>query len=192
MLTNGIPQGSHLASILFIIFINNIVDVTKNSQIWLYLNDIKIALEIVTPDDCKKLQKDLDNIREWCIRNGMKLNISKCAAISFRKSNFSKFFKYYLINQKLERVNSIKDPGIIFDSVLSFNEHINKIIIKANKMWAFIWRNTKHFMKWQSIRVIYLTLVRLILLYGSIRLLQARKTYLARAFHKVVSRGSIS
>ena len=42
------------------------------------------------------------------------------------------------MNQELIRVNSIKDLGIIFDSALKFNDHINKIIVKANKMWGFI------------------------------------------------------
>ena len=72
LMTNGIPQGSHLSSILFIIFINDIVNVITSSKIWLYLDDIKIALEIETLDDCKKLQKDLNNICDWCIKNGMK------------------------------------------------------------------------------------------------------------------------
>ena len=152
---------------MFILFINYINKVIKHSSIWLFMDDLKIANKIINIQDCINLQDDLYNIYSWCIRNDMKLNTTKCAIMKFWRSIFFKFYQYEINSVAIERVDTIRDLGIIFHSKLNFNLHINKVVAKANKMWSFIWRNTKEFKNWKSIRVLYFSLVRSVLLYGS-------------------------
>lgn len=61
----------------------------------------------------------------------------------------------------------MKDLGILFDYRLTFEAHITKTIRRAEKMWFFIVRNTICFSGWESIRYLYVTLIKSILLYGS-------------------------
>ena len=62
IIPNGIPQGSHLGPILLVIFINNIVDCSKNSDCWLFMDDLKFSNKIVTKQDSINLQEDINNV----------------------------------------------------------------------------------------------------------------------------------
>ena len=57
VLTSGIPQGSHMSGLLFILFINDLKQYVKHSELFMYMDDAKIALEIDTIDDCKKITR---------------------------------------------------------------------------------------------------------------------------------------
>ena len=167
LIPNGIPQGSHLGPILFIIFINSICSSIKHSKYWLFMDDLKFSYQIITPNDYLNLQEDINSVLKWAELNGMFLNMDKSVVISFTRSVFPLIADYYLNDSKLNRVNKIKDLGIVFDCKLSFNDHINFITCKANRTWGFIWRNTKFFKNWKSVRILYISLIRSILLYGS-------------------------
>ena len=167
IIPNGIPQGSHLGPILFIIFINSIVDCIKFSKSWLFMDDLKFSNKIVTEQDSLNLQKDFDEVQKWCIMNGMVLNDDKCAIVSFNRSIFPMNFNYRISGKQLKRLNKIRDLGNLFDTRLNFHDHMNDVIMRANRMWSFIWPNTKYFKTWKSIRILYLTLIRPVLLYAS-------------------------
>jgi hypothetical protein len=81
----GVPQGSHLGPLLFLVFVNDIVAHVKNSKVSMFADDLKIYKTIKNLYDVQVLQKDLDNIVEWCVDNGMILNPSKCVHISFTR-----------------------------------------------------------------------------------------------------------
>jgi len=84
----------------------------------------------------------------------------------FTHSKDPLLFNYLLFDQPVERVTSIKDLGIVFDSFLTFNGHIDAIVNKALKLLGFIKRNTKSFQGVNSIKTLYLSLVRSCLEYG--------------------------
>ena len=165
---SGVPQGSHLGPLLFLLFINDLALVDIYGDLLLFADDIKLFLEVGTANDCVWLQSDLLRIIKWCEENLFFLNFEKCFTITFsRRENFIPF--NYLINNVSSciRVSSIKDLGVIFDTKLSFGEHITSVIGRANRMWGFIIRNTKLFTNTNSIRLLYLTLVRSVLMYAS-------------------------
>jgi len=78
---SGVPQGTILSLLLFLIFIN---DITENvsSPIHLFADDYLIYREIKSPSDCSLLQKDLDTLVKWSKTWGMMFNIKKCNVIS--------------------------------------------------------------------------------------------------------------
>lgn len=77
-------------------------------------------------------------------------------------------FAYKLNDSVIERCNSFKDLGILFDSKLTFATHINNICNKAMKMLGFIIRNSKNFSNIQTFKSLYFCYVRPILEYGAV------------------------
>ena len=75
---SGVPQGSHLGPILFLIFINDLSVVFKTSHFLFFADDLKVYHRIKSVNDCRLLQEDIKNITSWCLDNKMELNISKC------------------------------------------------------------------------------------------------------------------
>lgn len=161
-MTTGVPQGSHLGPILFNVFINDISNNIKHSQCFLFADDLKIARCINSSLEALKLQEDLDELCEWCKRNHMTLNADKCNHIRFsrKKINNCKDVVYKIGDKPLKQAQDIRDLGIILDSNLRFDKHIDKITSKAFKTLGFILRNTKEFKQSQTIILLYNALVR--------------------------------
>lgn len=85
---SGVPQGSHLGPLLFILYINDITTVLNNSNALLYADDTKIFRVVKGVSDCELLQSDLINFVRYCDNNSLLLNTNKCSVITFtRKKN---------------------------------------------------------------------------------------------------------
>jgi hypothetical protein len=84
--TSGVPQGSVLGPVLFLLFINDIVDPVEYCTIRLFADDTLMYLPVESQDDVVKFQKDLDNLAGWSMVNKMKFNVSKSNIIVFGKN----------------------------------------------------------------------------------------------------------
>lgn len=156
---SGVPQGSVLGPLLFVLFINDMPEIF-NAECSLFADDNKIFRKISSHQDCLLLQHDIDELPKWCERNGLDLNVKKCAVISFTRSPRKIIFNYELSGTSIERVSNVKDLGIIFDEKLSFNDHVNGVCKKAHQMLGFIFRACKSFSNISSILVLYKAYVR--------------------------------
>lgn len=141
--TSGIPQGSNLGPLLFLAAINNIIRNLDNVKGLLFADDFKCFHIINSYEDCETLQNDFCKVANWCTTNSFNINVSKCMCMSFTLNKNPHNFDYTYNNSKIERGDSQKDLGVVFDVNLSFTNHISAKIETAQKIAGFIARNTK-------------------------------------------------
>ena len=144
---SGVPQGSVLGPILFIIFINDMADSLESVKLKSFADDTKISRSICNQSDANKLQEDLDRVLQWSEDNNMLLNDKK---FEFLKHSYSfdstlmelpesYYNSCYKANTSLiECSDAVKDLGVTFTSGLSFNEHIANIVKKASNKASWI------------------------------------------------------
>lgn len=166
LVTSGVPQGSHIGPILFLLFINDVLSCFRSSNVLLYADDLKFYSSVKL--NCNGLQSDLDRFVDWCKLNFLRINIPKCRVITFHKCLNPLQLDYRINSTTIDRVSSVNDLGVIFDKDLSFNCHIDNIILKGLRMLGFIRRNTKHITDTKALTCLYNSLVRSILEYCSV------------------------
>ena len=143
--TSGVPQGSILGPLLFVIFINDLPDFTvKGTETALYADDTKLHDTITSTNDCERLQQSLTNLDHWSVQNNIRFNPSKCKVLTISRKKSPITYDYTLGTVKLIRVCNEKDLGVIASYELSWDLHINSIISKANKMLGVLKRTSTH------------------------------------------------
>ena len=140
----GVPQGSILGPLMFIIYINDIVKQIKNCSIHLYADDTVLYYSDTNPDTVQKhLQEDLNSIYDWMCRNKLSMNCKKtvCMLIGNRKIlNKHNDLDLKVNAQKLDQVAQIKYLGITVDEELNWNAQVEGVCKKVSKMISFMGR----------------------------------------------------
>ena len=128
---SGVPQGSILGPILFLIFINCLDDqATLISIIRKFADDTKLGNKIVNDSDRQDLQNCLDSLFNWTVDWGMEFNVNKCSVIHFGRQNPR--HEYSMNNVQLRQTESERDIGVIISSNLKPALHCSDIARKAN------------------------------------------------------------
>ena len=139
---SGVPQGSVLGPLMFLIFINDLPSYVK-SRVCLFSDDTVIYLIIKSESDCRLLQDDLHSLEKWESDWCMEFNPSKCKVIQVTRRRTPFKFQYKLHGKVLETVDTTKYLGINLSHDLRWNEHVNAITTKANKTLIFLRRNLR-------------------------------------------------
>ena len=139
---SGIPQGSVLGPMLFVIFINDLPEsVLKPSFAFLFADDTKAFRFIKSSDDCKQLQEDLDRLSEWSATWLIGYNTDKCKHMHIGRDKGDT--KYYVNGEALKYTAVEKDIGVHVDDQLTFDKHIRLKCKKATSMFALVRRTFK-------------------------------------------------
>ena len=126
---SGIPQGSVLGPLLFLIYINDLPDNVK-STIYMNADDTKVYREIDSDTDVQTLQEDLRIMSEWSNKWLLKFHPQKCTSIAIGNENMVHSYELpseYGVHQ-IEQVQEIKDIGVTINSLLSFKQQIYRKI----------------------------------------------------------------
>ena len=164
---SGIPQGSVIGPILFIIFVNEMPDIV-HSHILMFADDTKIFKDIRNATDSSCLQDDINALQEWANQWQLRFNTDKCKRLHIGRSNAK--HQYHMnpmpdLQTPLGETELEKDLGVWIDNNLAFTQHCEKQITKANRILGMI-RRSYSFLEEDSVKRLYTSLVRPILEYG--------------------------
>lgn len=166
IVNSGVPQGSHLGPLLFLIFINDIVEkMGVDVFVSLFADDLKIAVAINSPDDVHKLQTAINELEKWCNENDLHLNLEKCSILSVSNKREIIRADYRYGDYTFKRVNEQKDLGVIIDSKMNFMAHKSAIISKAASALGFVKRFCYNVNNTRTLKTLYYALVQSILEY---------------------------
>lgn len=156
--TSGVPQGSVLGPLLFLVYINDLPDCVK-SNIRLFADDCVLYRKIQSNHDHDILQSDLNAINTWCSTWLMPLNLAKTKLVSFTNHASQNSASYILNDSLVDRTSTYKYLGVHLTSNLTWNNHINHILASANRSLGFLKRNLRHAPA-RLRKLAYITLIR--------------------------------
>ena len=134
--TSGIPQGSVIGPVLFIMYINDLPEVVKN-EVYLFADDTKIYSKIGNITDSVSLQSDLNSLSEWANKWLLAYHPDKCKVLRLGNRK-DEPYDYMLESESLTHTHSEKDLGVLIDDKLKLGEHIDQKVNKANKITGVI------------------------------------------------------
>ena len=138
---SGVPQGSVLGPLLFLIFINDL-DEDILSRLKKFADDTKLYREINSNKDCESLQNDIDKLEGWSVEWKMLFNVDKCSVMHVGRQNNK--HEYNMGSSKINSIILEKDLGVLFDSNIKFSNQCTVAASNANRMLGLIRRNILH------------------------------------------------
>ena len=146
---SGVPQGSVLGPLLFIIYIDNVTSkISPSSTISLFADDIALYRHIQSPADYTVLQSDITAITLSIESDGhLKLHADKCCCMFISRKRTHSVTPpplYIRANSQLQQVDSVKYLGVILTSDLTWTEHITRICSKVRKLTGMLYRRFHH------------------------------------------------
>ena len=169
---SGVPQGSIIGPLLFVLFMNDVFEcLAGDSMGLLYADDIKLYNVISSFTDQLDLQASVDNLYKWSIDNKMTLHPLKCKVLSICSPRCEQtwgqlpfyYFNYTLGGVDLSNVDHQRDLGVYVSHDLSWNYHVSYSLQIFTDRFNLL-RRTVHFIKNPNQRrILYLALVRSLL-----------------------------
>ncbi len=140
--TSGVPQGSVLGPLLFIIYIDGVHSVTLTDGIIVtFADDMVLYRPILFRDDFQLLQTDVDVMAKWIHDSFMQFNTNKCKhMVLSRKRSHSDIPVIMLNGLPLERVYHFKYLGVHITLALSWYFHIGKLFVKGKRLVGMFYR----------------------------------------------------
>ena len=146
---SGVPQGTVLGPLLFILFINDLEQVVTSSTVSFFADDTRVSKQISCYEDCMLLQDDLYKILDWSRRNNMKLHEQKFELLNHLHNSKSSIYELPFVVENLRykvsseeilySVENVRDLGVQVSNDLSWSRHIGSMVTKARSKlsWVF-------------------------------------------------------
>ncbi|CAH2107680.1 unnamed protein product [Euphydryas editha] len=164
---SGVPRGSHLGPLFYNAYIFDIHTCFSNANHILYADDKKIYMRIRSASDCELIQNDLNKLYNYYNKNRIIGNIEKCQYIIFTRKKSPIIFPYHFNGHVIERVEMVRNLGVIFDAKMLMTDHISSIVSRSCRNLGFIIRTCQPFRDAVCLKVMYYAHVRSVLEYAS-------------------------
>ena len=166
-ITCGVPQGSILGPRLFILYVNDMCNVSKLLKFILFADDTNIFYSHDRlPELVNVLNTELDNMYTWFCVNKLSLNVAKTNYILFGNYRHEQHVALRIKDINIERVEATKFLGVIIDESLSWNNHINSVKSKLAKVSSVIYK-VSHCIDRSSMHTLYCSLFLPYIMYCS-------------------------
>ena len=163
---SGVPQGTVLGPLLFLIYINDISSqLSPGTTIRLFADDSLLYRTINSIEDTEALQRDLDTLQKWESLWKMEFHPQKCQVLRITNKKNPIVTNYFIHNIQLDDVKAAKYLGVTIDTKLNWKDHYSSLSQKANQVLGFLRRNIPECTSKVKADC-YKTLVRPILEYG--------------------------
>lgn len=148
-ITCGVPQSSTIGPLLFIVYINDVVNYIQETETSLYADDTAFFTKLKSiPIANQTMSNACNQFQQWCNMNKLTLNLAKCKVIIISNSTGKKLkeikhdIKVKIGNYQLELVNEFKYLGITIDENLRFNSHIKcikSLVLSKTRILQKVW-----------------------------------------------------
>ena len=166
---SGVPQGSILGPLLFLIYINDLcaVPLSSGTKLMMFADDIMLYKPISLPHNITNFQDDVNLVYAWVSNNHLSININKTKfmLISRRRGRLHSF-PLYLSNTLIEKVHHFKYLGVWISDDLSWSKHVETICCKARRLLGYTFRTFSPYCDQASIIAIYKSQVLPVLEYA--------------------------
>lgn len=154
----GVPQGSTLGPLLFLLYINDIINSSQIINFTLFADDTNLThsesdLETLT----RTLNIELSNVSTWLSCNKLSLNVDKSNYLIFAGKKRVENYEIRICNNSIQQRNSLKYLGINIDDQLNWNIHINHVNSKLAKSLGIL-HKIKHLLTTDTLLLLYYAL----------------------------------
>ena len=158
-IVNGVPQGSILGPTLFLIYINDIVNVSSKFKYIIYADDTTLLMDDLNINNLHfNLIQELEKINNWTKINNLSLNTTKTNYIFFQNRSVHHNFPPVTIEgNTVDRVQFTKFLGVFLDENMNWNKHIAFVVNKLSRMCGILYR-VRNNLTFESLISIYYTL----------------------------------
>lgn len=159
----GVPQGSVLGPLLFLLYINSLSKIHLNGELFLYADDVALIYHCQNSAEIQlAMNSDLEQLLLWTSQNRLTINVDKTKYLIFNSvTNLQIDYN----NRSIEKVNSFKYLGVIIDSKLSFKSQIESTKTRLARIAGVFWRISK-LISFKTKRMLYFAFFSSVLEYG--------------------------
>ena len=136
---SGTPEGGLLLPLLFACFVNDLPGAIQTETL-MFADDVKVYRRVDGEADVSFIQARLDSLRKWSDSWKLKLNPSKCKVLTLTLRRKPVLGAYAIGGVVLERVEVLRDLGILLDQRLTFTDHVEHTVRKANRALGLLMR----------------------------------------------------
>lgn len=163
LITTGVPQGSNLGPLLFLLYINDLPNCLESSAPALFADDTNLSVSGTTTSEIEdKLEMDLNNVHCWLLANKLTLNVKKTEYMLIgSRQKLSKVNSDPILrigSESINRVSLTKTLGVLVDENITWRNHIDHVAKKAAKGIGLL-RRSKDLLDRNTLKTVYSALV---------------------------------